>query len=108
MSVEKPSGHEAQRVRTGLDRERPGRRSQPGKAVVDGLAAGQRIARMQGERFAQRRSARPEVIEHRVVVVRHILRTADLGESVRHESGEAELAYAALKLASGGVGILHR
>src|SRR5260221_6799663 len=74
MAIEQPGGHQPQRVGAGLDRERPSRRRQPRKSVVNWFAARQWITRVQIEGLAERAGCIPELRKLRAIVVGGIVR----------------------------------
>src|SRR5438132_11230532 len=91
-----------------LDGESPRRTHEPRMAVVDGLTAWQRIARMEIKGHIQLFQLLPERQIPRIVQIHDGIQIANLRKSVDHCSFEAQFLDASRQLGDGGVRILHR
>ena len=98
MGVEQARAHQPERMDGGFLAERPARPHQPGMAVVDPGIAGQRVARMEGEGYAEIGTDRPERPVLRQVVIEQVIAALDLGESVGQRADETEFPDAARQL----------
>ena len=92
----------------GFDTKSPGRTHEPWMPIVDGLAAWQRVPRMQVQRNVELFHLRPERQIARIIQIHNSIGISDLRVTIHHGSFEAEFPDTPRQLGYRSVRVLHR